>query len=164
MTDLTRRLALAALLGLLIPGLLALGHAVPASALARFEQSALAIMTASGGRHTFEVELALTQEQQAQGLMFRRTLAENAGMLFVYKPAREISMWMKNTMIPLDMLFIASDGQIVKIVERTVPLSEKIVESDQRVQAVLELNAGTASRLGIKPGDRVLHSAFGTAP
>ncbi len=73
-------------------------------------------------------------------------------------------MWMKNTVIPLDMLFIAEDGVIVKIVERTVPLSLTTIYSDARVRAVLEINGGMANRLGIRPGDRVVHPAFEASP
>ena len=122
------------------------------------------ISIASGDKtHKFRVELALTHQQQMQGLMFRRNMAPDAGMLFVYRREAPIAMWMKNTYIPLDMLFISRDGKIVKIAERTVPLSEATISSGEAVIAVLELNAGTASRLGIGPGDRVLASALGTA-
>ena len=132
--------------------------------LARFEQDSLAIETAKGGRHDFSVELAITPQQQQQGLMFRRDMAPDASMLFVYRPQRVVSMWMRNTLIPLDMLFIADDGRVVKIVERTVPLSLKTISSDRPVRAVLEVNGGTAARLGIMPGDRVLHDTFDAKP
>ncbi len=131
-----------------------------AGELASFERGELVIETAGGAQHDFVIELALTRRQQAQGLMYRRELGPRAGMLFVYRPAQEVSMWMKNTLIPLDMLFIESDGRIAKIVERTVPLSLASIASDQPVRGVLELNAGTARRLGIQPGDRVLHPDF----
>ena len=85
-------------------------------------------------------------------------------MLFVYKREEPIAMWMKNTYIPLDILFIARSGKIVKIAERTVPLSQATISSGGAVVAVLELNAGTASRLGIGQGDRVQATALGTAP
>ena len=114
--------------------------------------------------HKFRVELALTHQQQMQGLMFRRRMASDAGMLFVYRREEPIAMWMKNTYLPLDMLFIARDGKILKIAERTVPLSEVTISSGGAVIAVLELNAGTAARLGIGPGDRVLAAALGTVP
>jgi len=121
------------------------------------------VSIASGEKtHKFRVELALSHRQQMQGLMFRRKMAPDAGMLFVYKREAPIAMWMKNTYIPLDMLFIARDGSILKIAERTVPLSEATISSGGAVIAVLELNAGTASRLGIKAGDRVLAAALGT--
>ena len=130
--------------------------------LAAFSREVLSIQ--SGGKtHKFSVELALNNRQQMQGLMFRRRMAADAGMLFVYGREEPTAMWMKNTYIPLDMLFIAGDGTIRRIAERTVPLSEAVIASGGPVVAVLELNAGTASRLGLKPGDRIISSALGTA-
>jgi hypothetical protein len=138
--------------------------AAPSSAqvkLQRFERETLSIETSGGERHRFEVELALTNAQHAQGLMYRRSLAEDAGMLFLYRGAGTVSMWMKNTTIPLDMMFIAPDGRIVDIAERTVPYSLETVSSRYAASAVLEVNGGTVARLGIQPGDRVRHRAFG---
>jgi uncharacterized membrane protein (UPF0127 family) len=112
------------------------------------------------GAHDFIVEIARTPDEQGTGLMYRRTLAPNAGMLFVYSDVGPVTMWMKNTLIPLDMVFIGPEGQITHIAERTVPLSHELIGSNGPVRAVLELNAGTASRLGIKVGDRVRHPAF----
>jgi len=126
-----------------------------------FQHAKLAIET-KDGRHSFDVELALTPDQQARGLMFRREMAADAGMLFIYPGTSRISMWMANTLLPLDMLFIAPDGTITRIVERTVPLSRDTISSGGFIKAVLELNAGTASRLGIKRGDKVIYEAFGT--
>ena len=114
----------------------------------------------SAGAHDFRVELATTNDQQATGLMYRRKMAADAGMLFVYPSDAPVSMWMKNTFIPLDMFFIGSDGRITHIAERTVPQSIELIGSNGPVRAVLELNGGTASRLGIKPGDRVIHRLF----
>jgi uncharacterized membrane protein (UPF0127 family) len=128
--------------------------------LVSFEWDRLVIETAEGERHDFRVELAISPQQRRQGLMYRRDIAADAGMLFVHSPARVASMWMRNTYIPLDMLFIAEDGEIVKIAERTVPLSLKSIYSDQPVRGVLELNGGTAARLGLERGDRVFHRAF----
>ncbi len=130
------------------------------SGLATFNKSEFVIETRAGIRHDFTVEMATTPKQQAQGLMFRRDMAADAGMLFIYRPVRVVSMWMRNTVIPLDMLFIGEDGRIEKIVERTVPMSLSTITSDRPVRAVLELNSGTAARLGVEPGDRVLHEAF----
>ena len=93
--------------------------------------------------------------------MYRRSLADDAGMLFVYGSEGMVSMWMRNTFIPLDMLFIAGDGRIVRIAERTVPQSLETISSGRPVIGVLEVNGGTAARLGIQPGDRVLYRAFG---
>ena len=118
------------------------------------------VIEAGTGKHTFNVELALTANQQARGLMHRRTLASDAGMLFVYTPPSPVTMWMKNTYIPLDMLFIGADGRILHLVERTVPLSTELIGTDKAIRAVLELNGGTASRLGIRTGDRVVHPAL----
>ena len=130
----------------------------PTSLLA-FEKSTLKITT-SMGEHVFNVELAVTEKQQVQGLMFRQSMDINAGMLFYYETVRQIQMWMKNTYIPLDMIFIDSRGKVINIVERTIPHSLSIISSGARARAVLELNSGTASRLGIKEGDKVLHSIF----
>lgn len=123
-------------------------------ALQKFEVAPLTIDTAAGPR-AFQVELALTPEQQMQGLMFRRQLAADAGMLFIYPQAQEIAMWMKNTMIPLDMLFIGADGKVLRVQERAQPLSLATISSGAPAKAVLELAGGSASRLGLKPGDKV---------
>ena len=137
--------------------------AAPATAqqsLSTFDRDNLTLTQADGTEQAFAIELALTPRQQAQGLMYRQSLAPDAGMLFVYRPARVVTMWMKNTVIPLDMLFIAEDGEIVKIVERTVPFSLTNISSDRPVRGVLEINGGMADRLEIRPGDRVVHPAF----
>lgn len=112
------------------------------------------------GVHVFEVELALTDQQRARGLMFRRELPEGRGMLFDFEGEGPIGMWMKNTYISLDMIFIRADGRIANIAENTVPLSETTISSGAPVKAVLEVIAGTARRLGIAKGDRVAHRIF----
>lgn len=127
-----------------------------------FDRSTLSIETAQGS-HEFDIELALAPDQQSQGLMFRQELAKDAGMLFFHRRERVASMWMRNTFIPLDMLFIARDGRIVHIVERTVPQSLITITAGIPVRAVLELNAGTVNRLAIKSGDRLVHPLFGNA-
>jgi uncharacterized membrane protein (UPF0127 family) len=132
-----------------------------ATALETFATSPLAI-SSSGKSHSFTVELAVTESQRAQGLMWRRRLAPDRGMLFVYRRERVLRMWMRNTLIPLDMLFINQAGTIVHIQERAVPGSLRTISSTKRAIAVLELNGGTVSRLGLKLGDRVLHQALGT--
>ncbi len=118
--------------------------------------SNLSIKTASG-TYQFKVELALDGPSQAKGLMFRRTMPADHGMLFIYAPERPISMWMKNTILSLDMLFVKRDGTIAKIFERTEPFSERILSSGQPVYGVLELNAGSVERWGIKTGDQMVH-------
>jgi uncharacterized protein len=112
------------------------------------------------GVHTFAVELALTPEDQAKGLMFRRELPEGEGMLFDFHREQPATFWMKNTYIPLDMIFIRGDGSILRIAENTVPLSEALVPSGGPVRAVLEVIAGTARKFGIAAGDRVAHPIF----
>jgi uncharacterized membrane protein (UPF0127 family) len=145
--------------------LLAAAWTAPALAqsgpLVAFGTGELDIETAAGGNHSFQVEVAETSEQRAQGLMFRRQMAADAGMLFLFGGSlQERAMWMKNTLIPLDMLFIDEAGKIVRIEQRTVPHSLRAIRSGQPVAAVLELNAGTTSRLAIEPGDRVIYPAF----
>jgi uncharacterized membrane protein (UPF0127 family) len=124
------------------------------------EISALEISTAAGKTHRFAVELAVTPDEQQQGLMFRRTMAADTGMLFLNDPPRAMTMWMRNTFLPLDMIFFDARGRVTRIVERTVPHSEAIIPSGGTVRGVLEVNAGTAARLGLKPGDRLVHPAI----
>jgi uncharacterized membrane protein (UPF0127 family) len=118
-------------------------------------------IASKNGVHVFAVEMASTPEEQAKGLMFRRELPEGQGMLFDFHKERPASFWMKNTYIPLDMIFIRGDGRILRIAENTVPLSETLVPSGGPVRAVLEVIGGTAKKLGITPGDRVGHAIFG---
>jgi uncharacterized membrane protein (UPF0127 family) len=120
----------------------------------------LTIATAGGARHAFMVEVARTDAERAQGLMFRRTLAADRGMLFDFKRVEPVSMWMQNTYVSLDMLFIRPDGTIARIAESTEPLSTRTIPSGEPVLAVLEVPAGTTARLGIRPGDRVEHPLF----
>jgi uncharacterized membrane protein (UPF0127 family) len=130
----------------------------PASAMRR---ETLKLVTAQG-EHTIDVEITETPEEKAQGLMFRSKLADTSGMLFFYEQPQEITMWMRNTYIPLDMVFIRADGTVHRIEPRTEPLSEAIIASRGSVVACLELAGGAAGQLGLKPGDRVLHQLFGT--
>ena len=135
--------------------------APPAAAqLQRFAMSELTIVS-SNGPHHFTVEVADTPAQMEQGLMFRRAMGPDAGMLFDYKTPTVATMWMQNTLIPLDMLFVDAQGRIVNIHERAVPLSADVISAAAPVRAVIELNGGTAARLGIKPGDLVVHPIFG---
>jgi uncharacterized membrane protein (UPF0127 family) len=112
------------------------------------------------GVHVFAVEMATTEEEKTTGLMYRKELADGKGMLFDFSPEQEISMWMKNTYIPLDMIFIRSDGRILRIAENTEPLSTKVIPSRGLAKGVLEVIAGTAQKYGIAPGDRVAHPLF----
>jgi uncharacterized protein len=117
-------------------------------------------IASKSGKHIFGVEMAVTPEEQARGLMFRRELPERQGMLFDFKREQPTSFWMKNTYISLDMIFIRADGRILSIAENTVPLSEELVSSGGPVRAVLEVIAGTSKKLGIAAGDRVTHPIF----
>jgi uncharacterized protein len=113
------------------------------------------VIHSGGSAYKFEVEVVATPETRAQGLMYRKALAANAGMLFIYPDEKPVSFWMKNTLIPLDMLFLKSDGQIAHIAHNAVPLDETPIDSGAAVKAVLEVKGGTAAALGIKEGDRV---------
>src|SRR5262245_29582018 len=139
--------------------ILVLAQLGPAERLAAAELQPLEITT-KNGVHVFAVEMAVTPEQQAKGLMFRRERPEGQGMLFDFGREQPTSFWMKNTYIPLDMIFIRGDGRIARIAENTVPLSEALVPSGGPVRAVLEVIGGTAKKLGIAVGDRVAHAIF----
>jgi uncharacterized protein len=112
------------------------------------------------GVHVFTVELAVTDEERAHGLMDRHALADGHGMLFKFEPDQVIRMWMHNTYVSLDMIFIRGDGRIVSIAENTTPLSDRTIASAAPARGVLEVVAGTARRLGLAPGDRVAHPWF----
>jgi uncharacterized protein len=122
--------------------------------------STLEIATKSGV-HIFSVEMATTEEEKQKGLMYRKELADGKGMLFDFSPEQQISMWMKNTYISLDMIFIRADGRILRIAENTEPESTRIISSGGLARGVLEVPAGTAQKYGIAPGDRVSHPLFG---
>lgn len=109
-------------------------------------------------RHEFQVELALTPAERSRGLMYRRSMPADHGMLFDFEREEMVSMWMRNTYISLDMLFIRTDGTIARIAANTEPLSERTISSGEPVRFVLELNAGKSAELGISPGDRVEHT------
>jgi uncharacterized membrane protein (UPF0127 family) len=122
-------------------------------------REALNIVT-DDGEHVFQVEIADDPRERAVGLMFRREMPADAGMLFDFMEEQPASFWMRNTYIPLDMLFIRADGTIDSIGERTTPLSEKSVPSKGPVRFVLEINGGLSDRLGIEAGDRVTGPAI----
>lgn len=123
----------------------------------------LTVETQDGQAHHFTVELALTDEARTRGLMFRRELAPDKGMLFVFPDSDRRSFWMRNTYIPLDIIFIRRNGRIANIVENAEPETLTPRESKGRASAVLEIPGGRAAELGIGPGDLVRHSLLGTA-
>ncbi len=138
-----------ALIGLLLVA----GPARPAG------QKTLEIVSASGV-HVFTIEIADTEPEREKGLMFRKNLPDGHGMLFDFKREQDVSFWMKNTYIPLDMFFIQGNGRILRIAENAEPLSTDLIPSEGPVLAVLEVIGGTAHRLGIRPGDRVAYPIF----
>ncbi|MFZ5783812.1 MAG: DUF192 domain-containing protein [Pseudomonadota bacterium] len=151
-----RRLLLA------VPFALGAGSSHAQSAEITFKRSSLVVVT--GAREIkFDVELALNDAERSRGLMFREKLGPYDGMLFDFHQEAPVSFWMKNTLIPLDMVFIAGDGIIRHIHANAVPLSTEAIPSQFPVRAVLEINGGSARLLGIKPGDKVRHPIFGNA-
>jgi uncharacterized membrane protein (UPF0127 family) len=117
-------------------------------------------ITTKGGVRVFEVEMADTEPKRRVGLMHRKELADGKGMLFDFGRVQPIAMWMQNTYVSLDMIFIREDGTIANIAENTTPLSERSIFSAGSVKSVLEVVAGTAKRYGIAPGDTVSHRIF----
>lgn len=146
-----RIFTLAAVCVLLVASAATIAHA------AKYER--LEIITRNGVQ-VFDVEIADTDEERAVGLMNRRSLPEGTGMLFDFGGDRMVTMWMKNTYVSLDMIFIRSDGIIARIAEHTTPLSEAHIYSGSPVKGVLEVVAGTARKYGIAPGDKVAHRFF----
>ena len=122
----------------------------------------IVIVTRDGKKHEFRVEMAVDPGQQSIGLMFRPRVAENGGMLFDWGTSRKSQMWMRNTIVSLDMLFIDQEGNIRTIAERTIPQSLAVIDSQVPVRATLELAAGTALKLDIRVGDKVMHRIFNT--
>lgn len=141
--------------------LLIAGFAVASAPVGAASFQPLEIVTKNGVQ-VFSVEMATTEEEKQTGLMYRKELADGKGMLFDFNPEQEVSMWMKNTYVSLDMIFIRADGRILRIAENTEPLSTKIISSRGPARAVLEVVAGTAQKYGIRPGDRVGHPLFGS--
>ena len=136
-----------------------LGLWVSASPTAPAGQQTIEIASKSGV-HSFAVEIADNEAEREKGLMYRKELPEGRGMLFDFHRDQEVSFWMRNTYIPLDMIFIRGDGQIQRIEENTEPLSDRLIPSGGPVRAVLEVTGGTARKLGIAPGDRVAAPIF----
>jgi uncharacterized protein len=146
-------------LGVFVIGALLCAAGMATAASVAFEQSPLTI-DAADGQFEFLVELAVSPAQRSQGLMFRERLEEDRGMLFDFGRPQRASMWMRNTYVPLDMLFIDEEGQITQIAANTEPLSDAVIASREPVRAVLELRGGVSAKLGIEPGDRVIHPLF----
>jgi uncharacterized protein len=115
------------------------------------------VLKTTTGDHNFTIEVATTDQERALGLMFRRSLPENSGMLFIYDPPQSATMWMKNTLIPLDMVFISAEGKVHRIESNTEPFSTTVIPSEGEVAGVLELNAGEADKIGLKRGDKVVY-------
>lgn len=136
---------------------------LPFSAMAQQQPAAnlesLTIVS-EGKRHAFQVEVMRTPEQRARGLMHRQFMPADRGMLFDFERTEPVAMWMQNTFISLDMLFIRADGTIARIAERAEPLSTRTIPSGEPVLSVLEINGGISRELGIKPGDRIEHPLF----
>lgn len=149
------RLTAAILLGAILFGLW--GAVLPA----RAAGDDVVTIASKTGVHSFTVELARTEAERAKGLMFRKELAPDRGMLFDFQKDQEVAFWMDNTYVSLDMIFIRGDGTIWRIEENTTPLSTRSVPSRGPVRGVLEVVAGTSRRLGIAPGDKVTHPIFG---
>lgn len=130
-----------------------------APAMAATKTERLVIETAKG-EQVFKVEVVREEKERNRGLMYRKHLADNRGMLFDYDPAQDVAFWMKNTYIPLDIIFIGADGKIITIAANTTPLSLDRIPSNGVARGVLEINGGFAEKLGIKVGDRVRHAVF----
>jgi uncharacterized membrane protein (UPF0127 family) len=143
----------------LVIGALLCAGAAAAPGSVSFEESELTV-DAADGEFEFQVEMAVSPEQRSQGLMFRESLDEDRGMLFDFGTPQRASMWMRNTYVPLDMLFIDAGGRITHIAADAQPLSDTVIASREPVRAVLELLGGVSAKLGIKPGDRVIHPLF----
>ena len=156
-----RKAVWSALKGWLVAILVIAGCAVASAPAGAASFQPLEIVTRNGVQ-VFSVEMATTEEEKQTGLMYRKELADGKGMLFDFNPEQEVSMWMKNTYVSLDMIFIRADGRILRIAENTEPLSMKIISSRGPARAVLEVVAGTAQKYGIRPGDRVGHPLFGS--
>ena len=130
------------------------------SSFAGLPRSGLEVVTRSGTHH-FEVWIAADDRSRERGLMFVRSLPPDEGMLFLFERPQYAAFWMKNTYLSLDLVFIGADGIVVNVAENATPLSLEPIASAAPVKAVLEVLTGTADRLGLQPGDRIRHLAFG---
>ena len=118
------------------------------------------MITTPSGKHIIAIEVAKTKAEQMKGLMFRQTMPRHHGMLFIFNNEKTVSMWMKNTYIPLDMIFVSKTGLVTDIAHDTTPLSEEIINSAGPAYAVIEVNAGVAREFDVVPGSQVQHPAF----
>ena len=131
----------------------------PSIAVEGVDPTPLCVVTTSGA-HLFKVEVARTQAEKSMGLMFRKSLAEDHGMVFIYKRPRQVAMWMKNTFIPLDLVFIKSRGEVANVVHDAIPHDETPRPSTGRVGYVLELAAGVAKKINLRAGDQIFHPSI----
>ena len=152
--------AVVALVGALLGAGAACADGAALEPLARFPTAEISL-DLGGLSHPFTVWVAATEQRREQGLMYVKSLSPTRGMLFVFDQPQLASFWMKNTLIPLDLFFIAPDGRIIRIAENAVPRSLATIDSMGAIKGVLELAGGSAARLGVHPGHRVRHPAFG---
>lgn len=150
-----QRILIAGFVALAVPILL--GSAIAAG-------TGTVVLKTKTGEHRYTVEIATTNGERAKGLMFRRSLPEDSGMLFIYDPPQPVGMWMRNTYIPLDMVFITGEGTVRRVEANTEPFSTDLINSGGDVAAVLELNAGQAAKIGVRPGDQVIFPGLEGAP
>jgi uncharacterized membrane protein (UPF0127 family) len=155
-------LALLAILGLYGGSTAAFGQRVSDS-FADLKRAEIQVI-AAGCPHYFKVWIADTEPSRNRGLMFVKSLPSDQAMLFLFERPRYVAFWMKNTYLSLDIVFIAEDGSVINIAHDTEPLSLRTIQSAAPVTGVLELVAGTAAEIGLSPGDRILHAAFGKQP
>jgi len=158
-----RRLLLALLPSAVLAGAVLAQPAEPTGPQPELAKEKLVIVTRDGVSHPFDVEMATTEDQQTVGEMFRTKTTPGGGMLFDWGFPRPSQMWMRNTLVPLDMIFINADGKIRSIAENTVPQSLAVIDSHGPVRAILEVAAGTTAKLDIRVGDTVHQRIFGNA-
>ncbi len=152
------------LISILAPAFALVMGAAALSSQSAHAQSVTPLTIQSGGKaHNFNVELADTEEERQTGLMFRESLPKDGGMLFDFGNPQPAAIWMKNTLIPLDILFIDTDGTVLAIARNAVPHSLRQISPGVPVKGVLEINGGAAAELGINPGDMVVHPLFKAA-
>ncbi|MBL0337941.1 MAG: DUF192 domain-containing protein [Rhodospirillaceae bacterium] len=155
-----RKKTLFGLVNLFILSILGVFHPQIGYTQITFNKEPLIIKSGDGKEKTLTVEIAATPQQRQQGLMFRRVMPADQGMLFLFETPQIIGMWMRNTYLPLDMLFIDRQGKIIGISKRVIPQSDNLVVSPKLAIAVLEINGGVSDKLNIQVGDQLIHSFF----